>query len=183
MQRFIEIIFHSIRYLFHRYFYSYSKFGSRIAIDNNVIVRHSSSIVLGNRVHLQTGVWLNPLSSESTPSIEIHDGCDIGRNCFISAVSSVILENEVLLSPNVIISDHSHETSILDRSILNSGISKAKSVRLKKGCWVGANSVILPGVTIGEHSVIGANSVVRKSVPNFCVAVGSPARIVKKLND
>ncbi len=183
MQRMIELFLHIIRFCIHRYCYSYASFGKKIAIDGNVVVRHSSAIAIGDAVHLQNGVWLNAISPQSKPSIEIQNGCDIGRFCFISAVSSVILEQDVLLSPNVIISDHSHEITILDRSILRSGITSSKPVRLKKGCWVGANSVILPGVTIGEHAVIGANSVVRKSVPDFCVAVGSPAKIVKNLSD
>lgn len=181
MERLLEIVSHAIRYLFHRSLYSYAGFGSRVAIDDHVRVRHPSSIILGNSVHLQSGVWLNALADASQPVIEIHDGCDIGRHCFISAATSVVLEEDVLLSPNVIISDHSHVTDNLDQAILRSGITKSRPVRLKKGCWVGANCVILPGVTIGEHAVIGANSVVRKSVPDFTVAVGSPATVVKRL--
>lgn len=182
MERIIEFLLHATRYVIHRYLYTYAGFGSRIAIDASVRVRNASSIQLGDSIHLQSGVWLNALTAASQPTIEIDNGCDIGRYCFISAASSVVLEEEVLLSPNVTISDHSHLTTNLDHSILRSGITKSSPVRLKKGCWVGANSVILPGVTIGKHAVIGANSVVRTSVPDFCVAVGSPAKVIKKLN-
>jgi len=182
MERIVELFSHALRYVLHRYLNRYAGFGSRVAIDDNVRVRNASSILLGDSIHLQTGVWLNALRSQTQPVIEIQNGCDIGRFCFISAASSVVLEEDVLLSPNVIISDHSHVTTQLDQSILRSGITKSNPVRLKKGCWVGANSVILPGVTIGKHAVVGANSVVRTSVPDFCVAVGSPAKIVKKLN-
>ncbi|RYY14386.1 MAG: acyltransferase, partial [Chitinophagaceae bacterium] len=56
-----------------------------------------------------------------------------------------------------------------------------EQVVLKKGCWIGANAIILPGVTIGENSVVGAGSIVTKSIPDRVVAVGSPARVVKKI--
>ena len=52
---------------------------------------------------------------------------------------------------------------------------------MKRGCWVGANAIILPGVTIGENAVVGAGSVVTKSIPDKVVAVGNPARIIRHL--
>ncbi|MNR40369.1 putative acetyltransferase [compost metagenome] len=56
-------------------------------------------------------------------------------------------------------------------------------VTLKSGCWIGINVVILPGVTIGKNAVIGANSVVTTSVPDFAIAVGAPAKIVRYINE
>ncbi len=53
-------------------------------------------------------------------------------------------------------------------------------ILIKKGCWVGQNVIVLPGVTIGEYCIIGANSVVKESIPDKCIAVGNPAKIVKK---
>ncbi|MFR2812259.1 MAG: DapH/DapD/GlmU-related protein [Escherichia coli] len=58
-----------------------------------------------------------------------------------------------------------------------------KPVILKKGCWIGANVTILPGVVVGENSVVGANSVVTKSISPFTVVAGNPAKIIKKLNE
>jgi len=54
---------------------------------------------------------------------------------------------------------------------------------LRKGCWIGANAVILPGVIIGENSVVGAGSVVTKSIPNGVIAVGNPAKVIRKIGE
>lgn len=56
-----------------------------------------------------------------------------------------------------------------------------KSVSIGDSCWSGEKSVILPGVAIGKHVVIGASSVVTKDIPDYCVAVGNPAKIIKRL--
>ena len=66
-------------------------------------------------------------------------------------------------------------------SIIDQAHADSKPILLKKGCWIGAHVTILPGVVIGENSVIGAGSVVTKSVPNRVVAVGNPAKIIKNL--
>ena len=65
--------------------------------------------------------------------------------------------------------------------IIDQGYSPEKQVVLKKGCWVGANSIILAGVTIGENAVVGAGSVVTKSIPDRTVAVGVPAKVIKTI--
>jgi acetyltransferase-like isoleucine patch superfamily enzyme len=56
---------------------------------------------------------------------------------------------------------------------------KIAPVLVKRGCWIGQNVVIMPGVTVGAFSIIGANSVVTKSIPDRCIAIGAPARVVK----
>jgi acetyltransferase-like isoleucine patch superfamily enzyme len=65
--------------------------------------------------------------------------------------------------------------------IINQGTYPPKAVILKRGCWIGANAIILPGVIIGENSVIGAGSIVTKSIPGGVVAAGNPAKIIKRI--
>jgi acetyltransferase-like isoleucine patch superfamily enzyme len=65
---------------------------------------------------------------------------------------------------------------------MDQGIDNLKPVSIGRHTWLGQNAVILPGVSIGQHCVIGANSVVNRSIPDFSIAVGAPARVVKKLN-
>ena len=71
----------------------------------------------------------------------------------------------------------------LDRELRNKGLESAKPITIKKDVWIGGNVVILPGVTIGENSVIGAGSVVTKDIPDNSVAVGNPARVIRSNNN
>ena len=59
---------------------------------------------------------------------------------------------------------------------------KTAPIKIKKGAFIGASSIILKGVTIGERSIIGAGSVVTQDIPDYCVAIGNPARVIKKID-
>lgn len=88
----------------------------------------------------------------------------------------------MLLSPNVYITDCDHEYRNVDISIIDQGIvQKRQKVSIGDGSYIGINAVIVGNVKIGKHCVIGANSVVTKDVPDYCVAVGSPAKVIKKM--
>lgn len=95
--------------------------------------------------------------------------------------SNITIEDDVLLGPNVSIYGSTHKFSECYKPIKDQGY-ECKPVLLKKGCWIGINSVVLPGVTIGKNAVIGANSVVTKDIPDYAVAVGAPAKVIKFTN-
>lgn len=89
---------------------------------------------------------------------------------------------KVLLSPNVYITDCDHEYRNLKAPVIDQGIvQKGQTVSIGDGSYIGINAVIVGNVKIGKHCVIGANSVVTKDVPDYCVAVGSPAKVIKKM--
>ena len=112
---------------------------------------------LGNRVTIGAGVFLNQnVTFVAGGGIELMDGAMIG--------------------PNVNIISANHDFN--DRH----NIYLYKKVTIKNCAWIGANATILPGVTIGEYAVIGAGSVVTRDVPDYALAVGNPARIVKMLD-
>jgi acetyltransferase-like isoleucine patch superfamily enzyme len=94
--------------------------------------------------------------------------------------SMIYIEDDVLLGPNVAIYSSTHNFQNTSIPIKDQGF-KVGETRLKKGCWIGINSVILPGVTIGQNSVVAANSVVNKDVPDFAVVGGAPAKILKHI--
>jgi acetyltransferase-like isoleucine patch superfamily enzyme len=96
--------------------------------------------------------------------------------------SIIYIEDDVLLGPNVAIYSSTHKYDNISIPIKNQGYRVAET-RLKKGCWIGINVVIMPGVTIGRNSVVAANSVVNKDVPDFTVVGGIPAKIIKQLHD
>ncbi|SEL00563.1 transferase hexapeptide (six repeat-containing protein) [Chitinophaga rupis] len=94
---------------------------------------------------------------------------------------SIIIEDDVLLGSGIHIYVGNHAYDNPDLLIIEQGHSECKPVILKKGCWIGANVVLLPGVTIGEHTVVGSGAVVTKSLPDRVVAGGVPAKIIKNI--
>ena len=114
--------------------------------------------------------------------MKIGNSSEIGERCRISIANSLEIGKKVLLSPNVYITDCDHEYRDVDVPVIDQGIvNKGQRVYIGDGSYIGINVVIVGNVKIGKHCVIGANSVVTKDVPDNCVAVGTPARIIKEI--
>lgn len=115
-------------------------------------------------------------------TVRIGQGSEIGERCRISIANSLNIREKVLLSPNVYITDCDHEYRNLGIPVIDQGIvQKGQTVSIGDGSYIGINAVIVGNVKIGKHCVIGANSVVTKDVPDYCVAVGSTAKVIKKM--
>lgn len=120
----------------------------------------------------------------------IHIGCNVvirPMSCIFANDSSkngkIVIEDNCLVGSGVHIYTSNHRFDDTSLDIFEQGYSEPKDVILKKGCWIGASVIILPGVVIGKNSVVGAGSVVTKSVPDFCVVAGNPAKIIKNIKD
>ncbi|OXB00856.1 Acetyltransferase (isoleucine patch superfamily) [Flavobacterium pectinovorum] len=106
----------------------------------------------------------------------------IGKNVFINFdcvfldLGGITIEDNVLIAPKVSLLSEGHPTSIEDRHSLI-----PKPILIKKNAWIGANATILPGVTIGENSVVAAGAVVSKDVPDNTIVGGIPAKILKTI--
>lgn len=96
-------------------------------------------------------------------------------------IGPVMIGNNVILAQNVVISALNHNFEDVLTTINQQGV-KTDQIIIEDDVWVGANSVILSGVHIGEHVVVGAGSVVTKDIPSYSVVIGNPARIVKKFD-
>ena len=100
----------------------------------------------------------------------------------MSIANSLDIGEKVLLSPNVYITDCNHEYRDINVPVIDQGIvQKGQKVSIGGGSYIGINAVIVGNIRIGSHCVVGANSVVTKDVPDYCVAVGSPARVIKDI--
>ena len=121
-----------------------------------------SKISIGNRVIIRPGCMLFADPRENGAGITIEDNVMIG-----SAV-------------HFYVSNHIFDD--VSEPIINQGSAPSKPINLRDGSWVGAGSIILPGVTIGRNAVVGAGSVVTRNVPDFSVVIGSPAKVVKTIN-
>jgi len=109
----------------------------------------------------------------------------IGSNTIIGignvVIGPVVIGDNVMLAQNIVISGLNHGYEDINVSPSKQKVV-TKPISIANDVWIGANSVITAGVTIGKHVVIGAGSVVTKSIPDYSVAVGNPAKIVKKYN-
>ena len=133
-------------------------------------------------VYVGPDCWLNaePACGATTdPIIVIGEGSSFAGNCVISAVSSVKIGREVLFARNIYVADHSHAYLDAAQPIMRQGIINVGQIVIDDGAWLGQNVVVTPGVHIGRGAVVAANAVVRDDVPDYSLAVGMPARVVK----
>jgi len=155
--------------------------GSRIVPPFRFGGLHEISLVEGVIIHRDC--WIHVIAGhgdETAPKLTIQSHAAIGMGATISAARRVVIGEHVLLARNVYISDHAHAFANPGVPIRNQGLTGIAPVVIGRHSWLGQNVVVLPGVTIGEHCVIGANAVVNSSIPDFSVAVGAPARVIKR---
>ena len=113
----------------------------------------------------------------------------INMNCTFVDNNIIEIGDDVLIASNVQIYTATHSTRLRERIVTDWKPGKeichtfAKPVKICNGAWLGGGVIILPDVTIGENSVIGAGSVVTRSIPANCVAVGNPCRVIKEIDN
>lgn len=140
----------------------FSHFGEGADFRLGAYAIETGRISLGKNVIIRPGTMLFA-SPQSDSSIQIS------------------IEENAMLGSGVHIYVSNHAFNDVTRPIIQQGHQDVKPVSIGKGAWIGANAIILPGVSIGENSVIGAGAVVTKSIPDFCVAVGNPAKVIKQI--
>lgn len=114
--------------------------------------------------------------------IVLGEGCELTGAALTARSTSIELGRRVMMAPNCIIVDSDfHEPWPPERRHLDPGMKHDAPVRIGDHVWLGMNAVVLKGVTIGHGSIIGAGSVVTRDIPPLCVAVGAPARVVRRL--
>lgn len=113
----------------------------------------------------------------------------INMNCTFVDNNIIEIGDNVLIASNVQIYTATHSTRLKERIVEEWKPGQeichtyALPVKIEDGAWIGGGVIILPGVTIGRNSVIGAGSVVTKSIPENCVAVGSPCKVIKQIDN
>jgi len=149
------------------------------ALLNERFIRIGAHTIIGPHVSLSAGMVAGQ-ECVCDPVVSIGDRCLIGQGSGIVGHLSIVIEDDVWTGHHVYISDQNHGYDDLDLPISRQSMPE-RPVRIGAGSWLGHGTVVLPGAIVGKHVVIGANSVVRGEIPDFCVAAGNPARVIKHL--
>lgn len=150
-------------------------------IFNERYIRIGTQTMIGPNVALSAGM-VEGQECLTDPVVSIGDRCLIGRGSGIVGHLSIVIEDDVWTGHHVYITDQNHGYEDATRPI-SQQTQGERPVRIGAGSWIGAGSVVLPGAEIGRHVTIGANSVVTGRIPDYSVAVGSPARVIKRLTE
>ena len=119
------------------------------------------------------------------PQLSFGDGCSFGDGGHISCINRISIGNGVRIGRKVFITDNSHgntDLALLDTPANLRPLYSKGPVTIEDNVWIGEMTCILPGVSIGKGSIIGANSVVTKDIPAYCLAAGNPAVVIKKID-
>ena len=165
------------------FFPSFISVGNHVLIGNDVQMNGLSKegITLSDGVHLRERVSIQATSVLDHPGVGVSIGQNtyIGPDSILGAGGGIRIGSDVLIGSGVHVLAENHEFSSREKPIRIQGVTQ-KGITIGDDCWIGNQAIILDGVTIGKGSVIGAGSIVTTSISEYSVAVGSPARVVKK---
>lgn len=147
-------------------------------IFNEEYISIGSHTLIGPGVSLSAGM-VPGQKCLTNPVVSIGDRCLIGKGSGIVGHFSITIGNDVWTGHHVYITDQNHGYENIEIPISQQS-QPERPVVIGDGSWLGFGTVVLPGVTIGKHVVIGANSVVTHDIPDYSVAVGAPAQVVKR---
>lgn len=164
------------------YPFQFGHFSRSSRIDSPLRIDGKKWIHIGDKCLIQKYTWLGVLPNgggQDGCGLIIGNGVQVGHFNHIYATERVKIEDNVLTADKVYISDNVHEYENITLPVISQPIKQLRHVTVGEGSWIGENVVIL-GASVGKHCVIGANSVVNKDIPDYSVAVGVPARVIKR---
>lgn len=162
----------------------YGSIGKKSTIIKPMRIIGKKRIYIGDNVTILNSARIETVrkwgDKELNGKLTIGDGTSIEQCCHLIAAKAVEIGKDCVLSAFVYISDCSHGYSP-QTAIMQSELD-IKPVKIGNHCFIGIGSCIMPGVELGDNVVIGANSVVTKSIPDNSMAAGTPAKVIKKYN-
>jgi acetyltransferase-like isoleucine patch superfamily enzyme len=168
-----------------KYFYGpvFKSMGANCIIRRPILLRNCGYTQLGNNVLIRDGVRIEVVLSnpKRTPDLRIGDNVSIEQNVHIVCHSRVIIGSNVSITANCAIVDVTHPFDSMTHipNIGNRILDEDSYVEIGEGTVLGFGSVVLPNVKIGKMSFVGANSVVTKDIPDYGIAAGVPARLLR----
>lgn len=159
----------------------FKEFGRNSKLNRPLRIQGPKNICIGKRVKINDQAWLAawPLTNKEYAKLIIEDNVTLGDFNHIWATHQIIIGKRVLTANHVYISDNLHDYKDVSKAIVCQPIVQLSDVKIGDGAWIGENVCII-GASVGKNSVIGANSVVTHDIPDYSVAVGSPAKVIKR---
>ncbi|MGF1494219.1 MAG: acyltransferase [Microcoleaceae cyanobacterium] len=177
--------------------------GGGVIFGRGLVLRHPGKISLGDRVAIddygsldasgagEAGVTLgndvmisrNCVIQGKTGPLKIGDRTDIGCNVVISSITGISIGHSVLIAGNCYIGGGRYIADRIDVPLMDQGLFSKGPVTIGDDVWLGAGAIVLDGVTIGKGCIVGAGSVVTKNLPDYSIAVGVPAKVIKQRSE
>jgi acetyltransferase-like isoleucine patch superfamily enzyme len=167
--------------------YPFASFGRKAWVHYSCRVARSAApyISIGENVGLarDARLYVSPNLGTHSPALILEENCGVGRWCVISARNRIHVMRDVLFGPRVLVMDHAR--AMEGDAVAKGGAQQPTggTIRIEEDCWIGFGTVIVceqGELVIGRRSVVGANSLVTRSIPPYSVVSGDPARIVKQ---
>jgi len=161
---------------------SFKSIGKRSTLVFPFKINGAKFVSIGKKVHINEGAWIMALkNSKKDPVINIGDGTYIGRFVHIVSINKIEICDNVAMADKVYITDNAHNYEDINTLMKEQEILDFGPVVIGENTWLGENACIM-GASIGKHCVIGVNAVVTTDIPDYSIAVGSPARVIKQYN-
>lgn len=163
--------------------------GNKLRINGKIYIHGHGTIEIGDNCIVTSSASYNSTSGDIATHFNTMDegvliiGNNVGiSNSAITARLNVTIEDNVLIGSGCIISDTDHHSIEYAERIRDDANIVARNILIKEGVFIGTRVILMKGVTIGKHSVIGAGSVVTRNIPDNEIWAGNPARFIRKLN-
>lgn len=163
--------------------------GENFRVHKKIVIKNGNYITIGDNFVAMDGcrieAWDEYAGVHFQPAIHIGNNVSMNMECHIGAINKITIGNNVLMGSRVFVTDHSHgncsweeaEIAPNKRALFSKG-----EVSIEDNVWLGEGAVVLPNVHIGRGAIVGANAVVTKDVPEYCIVGGVPARVLKDLH-
>lgn len=162
----------------------FGKLGKGTIIQNLLSLKNPQCIEIGEQSYFLANArldcWTSYENVKLKPRFIIGDRCSFGFNCSIMCSDDLFIDDDVMVGSYVLITTLNHGCNPESDSSYQRQPLVSKKVHINRNVWIGDKVTILPGVEIGENAIIGANSVVTKNIPANSIAVGIPAKVVKR---
>ena len=163
--------------------------GNEFSVQRPLYLLGGENITIGDNFTTFKGLRIETYSEHNgvkfSPNLTIGDNVCLNFDCHIGCVGKITIGNNVLFASRVFVTDHFHGTTKSRKELQIPPrlriLSTKGEVKIEDDVWLGEGVVVMPGVTIGKGSIIGANTVVTKDIPAYSIAAGVPAKIIKQI--